>query len=269
MRPRDGFDPDNDLWDLIALELRRQRQARDLSLAAVGQIIGRDRTLVAHVESGNTKLQEAHAKKIDAAWETGGLFKRLVGFAKAGHDVEWFKTHLELEAAASELRIWELGWIPGLFQTEGYARAVFEIFGAEDVEEGVRARLRRQACLHRKPRPRVWVLLDQKVIEQLVGSIEVVRDQVAHLVEVARWPHVTIRVIPEHVGGHVGRDGSFKIMTCNGSDVVYVGAHGGGRLVQDASEMPSYRIWFDLLGDVALPKDDSLRLLEKILERFS
>ncbi|KAB2342929.1 hypothetical protein F8566_35785 [Actinomadura rudentiformis] len=235
----------------------------------MGEIIGRDRSLVAHVESGDTKLQEAHAKKLDHAWEAGALFRRLVKFAKAGHDVEWFKTHLELEARASELRIWELGWIPGLLQTEGYARAMFEAAGVEDVEEGVNSRLNRQGCLHRKPRPRVWVILDQGVIEQPVGSADVMREQLARLVEVARLPHVTIRVVPREVGAHVGRDGSFKIITAAGSDVVYAAAHSGGRLVEDPTEIASYRVWFDLIGDVALPKDASLRFLRETLERFS
>ena len=78
MKTRPGFDPDGNLWDLIAFELRRQRQERNLSLAAVGDIIGRDRSLLTHVESGNTKLKEAHARKIDRAWAIDGFFQRLV-----------------------------------------------------------------------------------------------------------------------------------------------------------------------------------------------
>ncbi|SEG73949.1 hypothetical protein SAMN04489712_110173 [Thermomonospora echinospora] len=269
MRTRIGFDPDGNLWDFIALELRRQRTERGLSLAAVGAIIDRDRSLVARVESGDTKLQATHAKKIDKAWDTEGFFARLVNFAKAGHDPEWYAVHLELEANASELRIWELGWMPGLFQTEEYARAIFEAAGVEDVEEGVKARLNRQECLQRRPRPRVWVILDQGVIDQHVGSVEIMREQLARLIEIARLPNVTVRIVPKGVGAHVGRDGSFKIMTRNGSDAVFVAAHGGGRLVQDATEIASYRVWFDLIGDVALPKDASLRLLTEVMERFS
>ncbi|MFG2003347.1 Scr1 family TA system antitoxin-like transcriptional regulator [Spirillospora sp. NPDC048911] len=70
---------------------------------------------------------------------------------------------------------------------------------------------------------------------------------------------VTVRIVPREVGAHAGRDGSFKIMTANGSDVVYAAAHGGGRLVQDSTEIASYRVWFDLIGDVALPKAIGVR----------
>ncbi|MBW8481958.1 DUF5753 domain-containing protein [Actinomadura parmotrematis] len=269
MRTRGGFDPDGDLWDCVASELRHRRIERSLSLAAVGDLIDRDRSLVARVEAGETKLQAKHAVIIDRAWTTGGLFTRLVGFAKSKHDVEWFKTHLEKEARAGELRIWELGWIPGLFQTEGYMRAIFEAFAMEDIEEGVKVRLRRQQCLHRRPRPRIWVLLDQSIIEQPVGSSRIMHEQIEHLMEMARLPHITIRIVPREAGAHAGRDGSFKIMSEGVGTLVYVAAHGGGRLVHDAAELASYRVWFDMIGDVALTKDASLHLLEEALERFS
>lgn len=269
MRSHPPFDPDGNLWDHIAFELRRHRHERNLSLAEVGQIIDRDRSLVARVESGDTKMQAAHAIHLDTAWNTGGRFQRLVNFAKAGHEVEWFQTHLEHEATASHLRMWELGWIPGLAQTDGYARAMFEASGVEDVEDGVTARISRQNCLDRTPRPRIWMILDQGILDQPVGGREIMRDQLAHLVELARRPNITARIVPREVGAHVGRDGSFKIMTVAGSDVVYTVAQGGGRLIQDAAEISSYRVWFDLIGDVALPKDASLRLLKDTLERYS
>ncbi|GAA4634388.1 hypothetical protein GCM10023196_075720 [Actinoallomurus vinaceus] len=269
MRYRSGFDPDRNLWDLIAFDLRRQREERDISLAVVGEIIGRDRSLISYVESGKTKLQEKHAVKIDDAWRTGGLYSRLVKFAKLGHDVSWSATHLELEANADELRIWELSWMPGLFQTESYARAVFDACGTEGSEEGAKARVERQQCLHRTPLPRVWAIIDERVIMQPVGSTQIMRDQLAHIIELARLPHISVRVVPHSVGAHAGLDGSFKIMTAGGADSVYTMAPGGGRLIQDGTETNSYRVWFDLIGDVALPKNASLDLLVEAMGRFS
>jgi transcriptional regulator with XRE-family HTH domain len=269
MSPRIGFDPEGNLWDLIAIHLRQRRYEYNLSLADIGLIIDRDRSLVARIENGHTKMQARHAERLDRSWDTGGLFRTLVKFAKAGHDVEWYKAHLAHEAKSTQLRIWELAWIPGLFQTEAYARASFEAAGAENVEDAVRARLDRQGCLNRSPRPRVWVILDQGVIEQPVGSAEIMREQLAHLIELARLPHITVRIVPKSAGAHVGREGSFKIMTVDSTDTVYVAAHGGGRLIQDTTEIPAYRVWFDSVSDVALPKDASLRLLIETMERFS
>ncbi|MEV5708217.1 helix-turn-helix transcriptional regulator [Actinoallomurus sp. NPDC052274] len=269
MRYRSGFDPDGNLWDAIAFDLRRQRQERGISLAVVGDIIGRDRSLVAYVESGKTKLQEKHAIKIDDAWLTGGLYTRLVKFAKLGHDASWSATHLDLEADADELRVWDLGWMPGLFQTESYARAMFDAAGTEGAEAGAKVRVMRQECLYRTPPPRVWALIDERVVTQPVGCAEIMRDQLAHLIELANRLHVSVRVVPKSVGAHAGRDGSFKIMTMGGVDSVYTVAPGGGRLIQDATETNSYRVWFDLIGDVALPKDASLDLIVEAMERFS
>ncbi|MEV0403482.1 helix-turn-helix transcriptional regulator [Actinoallomurus sp. NPDC050550] len=269
MRYRSGFDPDGNLWDLIAFDLRRQRQERDISLAAVGGIIGRDRSLVAYVECGKTKLQEKHAVKIDDAWRTDGLYSRLVKFAKLGHDVSWSATYLELEADAGELRSWDLGWVPGLFQTEDYARATFDAAGTEGAEAGAKARVERQQCLNRTPPPRVWAIIDERVITQPVGSAEIMRDQLAHLIELAKRPHVSVRVVPQSAGAHAGRDGSFNIITMGGVDSVYTVAPGGGRLIQDATETNCYRVWFDLIGDVALPKNASLDLIVEAMERFS
>lgn len=261
-----SLDPDGNLWDLIAFELRRQREARGDSLATIGMLIDRDRSAVAHVESGRVKLQEAHAKKIDDEWSTGGMFRRLVRFAKAGHDKEWFQAHLDLEARASELRIWELSWIPGLLQTEGYVRAAVKAAGVEDVDAHVARRVRRQETLNRKPRPLVWVCLDQGVIEQPVGSAEVMREQLALLLELAQLPNITIRVMPRSVGAHVGRDGSFKIMTVGGADVAYTEASEGGRLAPDATDVRSFRVRFDRIGDRALPIDDSISLITQTME---
>lgn len=180
--------------------------------------------------------------------------------------MEWFKSHLELESKADELRIWELGRIPGLLQTERYAGALFEACGVEDVESAVASRLARQAALDRTPRPLVWVFLDQGVLEQPVGGPGVMREQLERLAELARRPNITVRIMPRRVGAHVGRDGSFKIMTVAGIEHVYAEACEGGRLVADNTDVGLFRMRFARIGDWALPIDASLRLLQDVLE---
>jgi hypothetical protein len=214
------------------------------------------------------KLQEKHARLLDREWNTDGLFTCLVRFAKAGHDVEWFKTHFDMETKAAELRIWELSWIPGLFQTEGYVRAAFESAALEDIDRQVADRMKRQETLDRKPRPLVWIMLDQGVIDQTVGSPEVMYEQLARLVELARLPNFSVRVAPRSMGAHPGRDGSFKIMTVGGSDIAYTEACGGGRLVVDGTEVRSFRVRFDRIGDRALPVNASIDLIQQVMEEL-
>jgi transcriptional regulator with XRE-family HTH domain len=266
MTARESLDPEGSLWDLLAVQLRRHREEHRMSGSALGALLDLDRSSVSRLESGGVKLQEKHAKAVDREWNTGDLFTSLVRFAKAGHDVEWFKAHIDMEARASELRIWELSWIPGLFQTEDYARAVVESAGLEDIDAHVLPRMKRQEALNRKPRPLVWIMLDHGVIDQPVGSREVMREQLTRLLELAQLPNITVRIVPRNVGAHVGRDGSFKIMTVDGSDAAYVEACGGGRLVVDSAEVRSFRVRFDRIGDRALPVDASISLIKQVME---
>jgi transcriptional regulator with XRE-family HTH domain len=268
MTARESLDPGGSLWNLIAVQVRRHREERKVSGSALGALIGLDRSSVSRIEGGTMKLMERYAKILDREWQTEHLFTYLVGYARSGHDKEWLKAHFELEARASELRIWELGWIPGLFQTERYARAMYAAAGLDprEVDAPVTARMVRQEVLERTPRPLVWVYLDQGVIEQPVGGPEVMREQLAKLLELAQLSNITIRIMPRSVGAHVGRDGSFKIMTVAGGDNIYTESCEGGRLTADGTDVRLFRVRFDRIGDWALPVDASLRLINEVME---
>ncbi|MEW2352975.1 helix-turn-helix transcriptional regulator [Spirillospora sp. NPDC029432] len=268
MNARESLNPESSLWDLIAVQLRRHREERKLSGSALGAILDLDRSSVSRLESGQVKLLEKHARVLDREWETEDLFRVLVLFAKSGHDPEWFKTHFEMEVNASELRIWELAWIPGLFQTQEYAQAVAIGAGLRDIDARVAVRMQRQECLLRDPPPSIWVMLDEGAITQPIGGPEVMKSQLARLLELAEQPNISVRIVPQRAGAHVGRDGSFKIMTVDGSEAVYVEASIGGRLVVDVTDVRSYRANFDRISDRALPVDASAELIQQVMERF-
>lgn len=268
MSARESLDPEGSLWDLIAIQLRRHREERKMSGSALGVLIGLDRSSVSRLESGSMKLMEKYARIIDREWQTEGLFTLLVHYARTGHDTEWLKAHLELEAKASELRIWELSWIPGLAQTEAYVRALFTAYGLEEIDALVSARMARQVSLTRRPSPLVWMYLDQGVIEQPVGGPAVMKEQLARLLELAQLPNVTVRIMPRSVGAHVGRDGSFKIMTVAGGDQIYTEASEGGRLTADGTDVRLFRVKFTRIGDYGLPVDASLRLIQEVMEAY-
>jgi hypothetical protein len=268
MTSRESLDPRGSLWDLIAVQLRRHREERQMSGSALGALLNLDRSSVSRLEGGTMKLQEKHAKVLDREWCTEDLFSLLVHYARTGHDTEWLQVHAELESRASELRIWELSWVPGLLQTEDYARAIFTAFGRDDIDTMVSARMARQEALSRQPVPLVWAYLDQGVIEQPVGGPEVMRAQLARLLELSQLRHITIRVMPRSVGAHVGRDGSFKIMTVAGGDQIYTEASEGGRLTADGTDVRLFRVHFTRISDHALPVDPSLRLIQEVMEKF-
>lgn len=237
-----------------------------MSGSVLAMLLDLDRSSVSRIESGGMKLQAKHAKIVDREWQTDGLFTFMVEFALSGHDTEWFKAHLELEGRASELRIWELSWIPGLFQTEDYARAILAAAGPQDVDAHLAKRMKRQEVLNRTPGPVIRVFLDQGVIEQPVGGSEIMRVQLTSILEWAQHPNVTFRVVPRSVGAHVGRDGSFKIMTAGNAEIAYTEACGGGRLVMDSAEVRSFRLRFDRISDLALPVNTSIELITQAME---
>ncbi|MEV0660060.1 helix-turn-helix domain-containing protein [Actinomadura luteofluorescens] len=269
MSARELLNPEGSLWDLIAVQLRRHREERHMSGSALGGILDLDRSSVSRLESGQVKLLEKHARVLDREWATQGLFQVLVLFAKAGHDPEWYKAHFEMEGRASEQREWELGWVPGLFQTEEYARAVAMGAGLVNIDERVAVRMQRQECLLRNPAPHLWTIIDESVLTQHVGGPDVMRAQLLKLLELAKQPNISIRVVPQRAGAHVGRDGSFKIMSVDGNDAAYVEASICGRLVVDATDVRSYRSLFDRIGDLALPVDTSAEFIQQAMEKYS
>ena len=144
-----------------------------------------------------------------AAWCTAchlddDLLGRLAKLARSadGPVPAWFETYLEAEREAVMLRYWQPIIVPGLFQTAGYARALFVAVGADDEQAGdlVRARLDRQAILERAEPPHVVTVLDEAVLHRLTGSPQIMTEQLGYLAERATLPHVSVQVLPAENG---------------------------------------------------------------------
>jgi transcriptional regulator with XRE-family HTH domain len=254
------------MWTWLAHDLRFWRIKHRLTGAEFGRILGVVRSTVSRLESGELKIAEEQAMILDKLWNTGGHFLRLLTYAKLGHDPEWFKEHVSYEARALVLRIYELSLIPGLLQTEAYARACFMAAEIEDVEEQLTARLARQEALLRNPKPRLWVLLSQSVIDWPVGDPQVMREQLARLLDVGDHRNASIRVVPRTTGAFVGLDGPFKVLTVREGDVAYTEAHGGGRLILSTAEVRAFGVRYDQISSKALPEDQSRTLIQRTME---
>ena len=266
MHARELLDPASSLWHWIAIALRFWRLREGLSGSQMGLIMTCNRHTVSNMEAGRYKITDAQAKAVDERFNLNGHFQRLLKYAREGHDPDWFREHLEYEAKARQLRIWELSLIPGLFQTEEYARAQFTLAGEKDIEGAVSARMARQGILTKDAPPFVWVVLDQAVISRPMGGPEVMREQLAKLLELSALHHVSVRVVPWSAGGHLGQEGAFKVMTVGATDVVYTEASMGGRLAQGTSEVESFAILYDQISVKALPEDLSRSLIQEVME---
>ncbi len=180
-----------------------------MSQSELGALVPCDKSAVSRVEAGLTSPDEAFARACDAAFpQMGGWFIRFwqdsqtwgAAFPPA------LREFAAYEAEAVALWTFEHSLVPGLLQTEAYARAVLERHPhvtAEQVTERVAARLARQA-LDRDEPPLFWVLLDESVLHREIGGAKIMCDQLSQLADMARRPTVTVQVVPR-AGAHVGR----------------------------------------------------------------
>jgi hypothetical protein len=128
----------------------------------------------------------------------------------------WFEVYIGLEEAASRIRAYEVQFVPGLLQTEDYARAV-TLLGHPDaagheVERRVGLRMRRQSLLSAQDPPHFWAVVDEAALRRPLGGVQVMRRQLRHLIEVTDLAHVTLQVVPFALGGHAAAGGPFSIL---------------------------------------------------------
>lgn len=271
MVARDCLDPDSSLWDWIAVDLRFWRLKFGMSQEEVGRIIHVNRHTVSNLEAGRYgyRLDSDQALALDTRWDLNLHFTRLLTYAKAGHDPNWFLQHVRYEVRSFMLRTYEPLLIPGLLQTEAYARTLL-VRGQNvpDVEAALETRLDRQKILIKEDPPLLRVILDQGILERPVGGTKVMREQLAALLDASKMPNVVIRVVLKSAGFYVGLEGPFIITTVAEGDVAFMEACGGGRLTTDKAEVRRYSVWYDSIGDVALPVDSSRDLIANAMEEM-
>ncbi|URM95124.1 helix-turn-helix transcriptional regulator [Actinomadura madurae] len=261
-------DPKSSMWALIAYYLRFCRLQRKLTGDLMGEIIGCSKSTVSRLETGVLRLEASQAMALDRHWDTGGIFSFLVWYATLGHDPNWFRQYINLEQRASVIKTWQVDLVPGLLQTPDYARACLSSGDLKDVESAIEKRLARQALLDGAEPPTLWFLLSQTLLEIPCGGAKVMKAQLAHILEQSHRPNVGVRVVPKSVGAHPGLDGSFMLMTLAAphTEVAYVEAPGGGRLVSSITEVASYALRYDQIGQHALPEGLSRDLIMQVME---
>lgn len=257
------LDPSRDAWHLLGYVLRMLRHEHGESLTDTARHLGVSHKSVSHWEHARYRMEVTHCRALDGRWDTGGLLELLRTYAKDGRQRNWFGDYTRFEREASRLKIFQCLTIPGLLQTEEYARMVLVKSRSPSVETDVRHRMARQALLTREDPPEVGILLDARVFDTVPA--EIMRTQIEHLVMLGDLPHVTLRIVPEGTRWYVGLVGGFHVITSHKRDIVYVDAPGGGRLVQ-GSETEDFRTRWEDIGVLALPWDLSRDRLISLME---
>ncbi|MFD0884346.1 Scr1 family TA system antitoxin-like transcriptional regulator [Streptosporangium algeriense] len=189
--------------DRFGRELARYRKEARLSQARLAQRIGCSPSLIGHIETGNRLPQPDFAEACDRIFELSEKrhFVRLRHqISESPYGPKWFLRWVEeIEPRAIGLRTWDPLLVPGLLQTEAYARAVFRGHSTtpeKEVEKQVNARMQRTLILSKEDPPTLWVLIDEHVLHRPIGGAHVMREQLDHLVTVAGLRHVIVQVVP-------------------------------------------------------------------------
>ncbi|WUI02153.1 helix-turn-helix transcriptional regulator [Spirillospora sp. NBC_00431] len=269
MSVRETIDPNSSLWAWLAFDLWFYRTQRGLSLAQTALIVNVARGTVSNWEAGRFRPDDRNMVALDKAWDTGGHFERLLYYARSGHDPDWFKQFIQYESAADIIKVFHGKSIPPLAQTEDYAQALLYAAGRlREMEIETKARMKRQEILARQEPPYLWVVLDQEVLENQVGSKAVMRDQLAQLLKMGESPRTVVRVVARSAGWHPGHDGSFQIFKIKSRELAYAGAQIGGRLIEAGDEVGTLALWFDQIGALALSRDASRELIEQTMRTY-
>ncbi|MBC6469552.1 helix-turn-helix domain-containing protein [Actinomadura alba] len=227
---------------LLGAQLRRLREAAGVTREDAGYAIRASESKMSRLELGRISFKPRDVADLLTLYGVGDTAERAVllavveqanapGWWQPFKDVlpGWFEPYLGLEQAASLIRTYEVQFVPGLLQTDDYARAVIRL-GHEnaselEIERRVQVRAHRRGLLREPGGPKLWAVLDEAALRRPFGSAAILRAQLDHLIEMARLPQVTLQVIPFSAGGHAAAGGPITILRLPEGDlpdVVYL-----------------------------------------------
>jgi hypothetical protein len=274
---------------LVGAYLRRLREERGLTRAEAGEPIRASESKISRMELGRVSFKERDVADLLTLYGVHDEPEREILLARvreanapnwwnAYSDVtpNWFQRYLGLEATASVIRTYEVQFVPGLLQTEAYARAVIPLgpgyLHPEEVERRVRLRMARQQLLTRPHPPKLWAVVDEAALRRPVGGRKVMRDQLEALVGfVTKVPNVRLQVLPLAAGGHAGAGCSFTLLRFpqpEVTDVVYLEQLTGALYLDGRADVDRYFDVANRLSVEAAPPTDTIAILDRIIGKL-
>ena len=256
---------------MVGGQLRKLREARGVTPQAAGEYIRGSHAKISRLELGRTGYRERDVADLLTLYgvvdpEQRESFLKLVRLANEqgwwhGYSdllPSWFENYLGLEGAAQWIRTYEGQLVPGLLQTDDYARAVVAMAHDDrDVNRRVELRRKRQEILDVPGGPAVWAIVDESVLRRPIGGREVLRAQLEYLVKMSHHPRVTIQVLPYAASGHAAVASSFSILRFAEialPDVVYLEQISSALYLDRPQDLETYRRVMDCLSiDAAQP----------------
>ena len=264
----------------LAAELRRLRDAARLTGEEVAGQLGWSPSKVSRIETGQTSPGAADLRRMLDIYEvTGTQRDRLERLAQSSDQRGWWDAYTDtlapeytaliaLEAESESVRWYAPMMVPGLLQTERYAREVIRsgllIAPPGEVERRVQVKMTRQRVLTRDDPLQMAVVIDEASILRTIGGPQVMREQLGHMTAMAARPNITVQVLPLDAGAHPALNGEFTILTFPdlvAPDVVYLENMASDLYVESEAEVYRYGLAFDRLRELALSPEESAELI--------
>lgn len=263
---------------LLGAQLRRLREGQRITLEDAGKRIRASHSKISRLETGRVGFKDRDIADLLTLYgvtdeEERDTLRALARRANAPgwwHDYSdvlpnWFEAYVGLEEVATQIRAYEVQFVPGLMQTEDYARAVtllgHDTEPARDIERRVRLRMARQSVLDREEPPNVWAVIDEAVLRRPAGSPEIMHGQLKRLAELGQRPNVTIQIIPFQAGGHAAAGGPFSILRFaepDLPDIVYLEQLTSALYLDKPETVDSYlRVMERICMEAATPADSA------------
>jgi transcriptional regulator with XRE-family HTH domain len=269
---------------LVGTQLRRLREAAKITREDAGYAIRASHSKISRLELGRTSFKYRDVADLLTLYGvTDSADRQAVldlaeranapGWWQPYAEVvpTWFEPYLGLEPAAGMIRSYEVQFIPGLLQTADYADAVIRLSHHADpqdhIERRVALRMRRKEILSRSDPPKLWTIIDETALRRPIGGAEILRAQLAHLIELAKMPNVTIQVMMFSSGGHAAAGGPFTLLRFSElelPDVVYMEQLTSALYLDKSTDVTRY---WDVLNRLSMQAEEKTKT-ETIIKRI-
>ncbi|MFF6867441.1 helix-turn-helix domain-containing protein [Streptomyces sp. NPDC090109] len=250
--------------------LRFYRERAGISQEALGRKTRYSKSQVAMIERGERRAKGAFVEIADKLLSAQGALLAVAAEVTASGVAAWFEDYLEEEVKAAGIHMYENHVIPGPLQTKEYARAVFNsavpALEDEEIEASVLARLERQEMFSRKPAPLVTFVLEKAALTKPLGGEDVLRENLLHLLDVAKLRNVEIQVMPESPKTHAGLNGPFILLETEGrkGQLVYVEGQGGRYFLSEQPDVGDTFARYSTLRAQAFTPEETAQIIEQV-----
>ncbi len=271
----------------LGSELRRLREISGMSTQQVTERLLISQPKISLLENGRRLVKPRDVRDLCALYgvQDQRRVDHLMQLARESGQQGWWNSYgdiphgayIGLEAEAAAIRLYEPLVIPGLLQTPAYARAV--IAGTiphvtpEQAAAHLQVRLRRQDRLGAPRNPlRLWAVLDESALRRVVGSREVMRKQLDHLIHLGARPHITMQVLPHGVGAHPGVSGQFSLLEfadATDASVVYLERLTSDLYLEKRSDVRLYGDLYAHLQAQALSPDSTRHFIDEVMKAYA